>query len=197
MNRSPSFAELLDLAEGRLDDDRARLLADRIAVDDQAADTLAWIEQFLADARRLPLHAPPADLSARLRDVFAEHHGARADDTWTDAGLLHDTRVQAAGLRSAGTQDAVHLAFDSAFGRFVLEVRRAGAGTVDLAGLVLLDRDSAGADVSFLEAGVVRRVARTDRHGRFEARDVPAVVDELRLAAGAARVRTELDLRQL
>ena len=199
MNRRPTFTELLDLAEGRLDDDRARLLFDRVAVDDEAAGTLAWIEGFLADARGLPLQQPPPELSARLRAVFPGHHGAH-DDEWSEASLLHDTRAPAAGQRSAGVHDdvhdAVHLAFDSELGRFVIEVRRTGAATVDVDGLVLLDAGSSSVDVTFVEGGVLRRAARAGRDGRFEARDVPTTVDELRLSAGAARVRTKLDLRQ-
>lgn len=195
MIRRPTFTDLLDLAEGRLEGEQALRVADEVALDDEAAVTLAWIEDFLHDARRMPLQQPPPELSARLRAVFVGHH-TQQDDSWTDASLLHDTRIQAAGVRSTGVHDSVHLAFDSEVGRFVVEVRAAGSGVVDVAGLVLLDDGSAGTDVTFLEAGVVRRVARAERDGRFEANGVPETVDELRLTSGAARVRTGLDLRQ-
>ncbi|MFC5727762.1 MULTISPECIES: hypothetical protein [Nocardioides] len=195
MTRRSTFTELLDLAEGRLERDHAQRVADEIALDDEAALTFAWIEDFLHDARRMPLQEPPPELRARLRDLFAGHH-TQQDDSWSDASLLHDTRKQAAGVRSAGVHDSVHLAFDSEGGRFVVEVRPAGTGAVDVVGLVLLNDGSAGTDLTFLEAGVVRRVARAERDGRFEATGVPETVDELRLTTGAVRVRTRLDLRQ-
>lgn len=194
--RRPSFTDLLDHAEGRLSGDRSRWVASHVATDEQAARTLAWIEEFLHDARRMPLVQPPTELSARLRSMFSGQHAPVADERWTDADLLHDTRVQAAaGTRSGTTAEARHLAFDSPAGRFIVEVARSGEDTVDLAGLLLLAGGDDGIDLTFLEAGVVRAVARSRRDGHFEVAAVAREVDELRLTGPDVRLRVRLDLR--
>lgn len=192
---TPRFTELLDWVEGRLDDDRARAVAEYVATDDEAAHTVEWLEGFLHDARLMPLHQPPPELSARLRAAFVGYHHPRQPDEWSDATLLYDTRKPAVGMRSTGTVDGIHLAFDSQVGRFVVEVKPSRPGTVDLEGMVLAGTGSA-IDLAFLEAGALRRAARTDRYGRFEVRHVPDTVDELWITAESGRARAALDLRR-
>lgn len=197
MSRMPSLADLADWVEGRLEGEPARLVAEFVAVDPDAARTVAWIEQFLADAAAMPLQKPPPELSARLRAAFNGHQEATGPDGWSDAELLHDTRQQrVAGIRSAGVGEAAHLAFESDAGRFVLEVRAAGNGAVDIEGLVLVEDRATEVVLTFLETDVVRRIVRAEAGGRFEARDVPDTVDELRLDVDGARVRARLDLRR-
>ena len=192
MSRRLTFTDLLDLAEGRLAEDEARRLEAEAMLDEEAAGTLAWIREFLVQAQRLPLTQPPPELSAHLRALFAGAAPASGDG-WTTASLLHDTRQHAAaGVRSA-RGDTRHLAFDSPAGRFIVEVRPAGPDLVDLSGMVLLD-GSGGASLTFLEAGVVRGVARCRRDGHFEATAIPRGVDELQLTGGDIRLRAALDL---
>lgn len=192
----PTFTELLDHAEGRLPAERSRWVEDQVALDGDAARTLRWIQDFLDQAQRMPLTQPPPELSARLRAMFSGAGavgGTGGDQPWTTADLLHESRGQGvAGVRSAAT-DTRHVAFDSPAGRFIIEVQPASDDAVDLSGLVLLDGAS-GASLTFLEAGVVRAVARCQRDGHFEALGVPRVVDELQLVAGDVRLRAELDL---
>jgi hypothetical protein len=193
-----TFTELLDHAEGRLPAERSRWVEDQVALDEDAAHTLAWIEDFLAQAQAMPLTQPPPELSARLRAMFSGAAETAGDQPWTTAHLLHESRGQGvAGVRSSAT-DTRHVAFDSPAGRFIVEVRPGGAegaDRADLSGLVLVD-GAGGASLTFLEAGVVRAVARCQRDGQFEALGVPRAVDELQLVAGDVRLRAQLDLRE-
>lgn len=192
----PTFTELLDWVDGRLSDDHAEAVATYVATADAATlETVQWIRDFLADARSMPLVVPPPELSARLRNVFVGLHSPELDD-WSDASLLYDTRMgyAAAGVRSH-EGDGVHLAFDSAVGRFVLDAVAAGPGEVDVQGLIMVGPDDTdGVDLAFLQQGTLRRAARATADGRFDVRGVPADVDELWLTAGDTRVRAELNL---
>lgn len=191
---NPTFTELLDWAEGRLDAHRAEQVAAHVAEADPAtARTVAWIEEFLHGARLMPLHQPPPDLSDRLRAAFVGFHQPHGTDDWHDATLLYDTREPAAGMRSAGIADGTHLAYESGIGRFVIEASPSGPGRVDLAGLVLGARDAA-VDLAFMVDGVLQRAARTDRQGRFTVSEVPDTVDEVWLTTAAGRARAVLDL---
>ncbi|GAA1501631.1 hypothetical protein [Nocardioides humi] len=198
MTTRPTFTELLDWVEGRLAGDRADAVASYVAAGDPATTaSVEWIREFIAGARSMPLSEPPPELSARLRNVFEELHRPGHGDGWSDASLLHDTRtgLAVAGLRSLD-DDGVHLAFDSEIGRFVLDATAAGAGEVDIQGLIMLAPGTRGVDLAFLERGDLRRAVRSTPDGRFDARGVPVDVDELWLTSGATRVRTVLDLRR-
>ncbi|MBU2696851.1 MULTISPECIES: hypothetical protein [Pimelobacter] len=194
VTRRPTFTEIVDWIEGRLPDERADQVAAEVAADEDSAGAAAWMTQFLADARRLPLETPPPELSARLRGLFDDAANLPPEVRWATAHLLYDTREAMTGTRSADLLDHTHLAFETEHGRFVVEVRRAGAGEVDLHGLLLLDEGAAAADVTLLEDGTVRRRARTTADGRFELLQVPQSVDELRIAVRDARVSAPLDL---
>ena len=197
MAARPSFTDLLDWVEGRLAPEHADAVTAFVATADaETAETVAWIREFLEDARSMPLAQPPAELSARLRDVFVGLHSPELGDDWTEASLLYDTRMgmAAAGVRSMD-DDGVHLAFDSELGRFVLDATAAGPGVVDVQGLVVTDRaEATGIDLAFLQGGTLRRASRTTADGRFDVRGVPVDVDELWLSSGSTRVRAVLDL---
>ena len=193
----PTFTDLLDWVEGRLQPEQSELVAAYVDTADPATlETVDWIRTFLHDARSTPLAQPPAELSARLRDVFVGLHSPQQSSDWTDAALLYDTRMglAAAGVRSA--DDGVHLAFDSELGRFVIDAVVAGPGEVDVQGLIMLDGvDEGGVDLAFLQAGSLRRAARTTKDGRIDVRGVPVDVDEMWLTSGGTRVRARLDLQ--
>lgn len=194
----PSFTDLLDWVEGRLVPERADTVSSYVAhADPVTAESVAWIRDFLEDARSMPLAEPPADLSARLRGVFVGLHSPDLDDGWSDASLLYDTRtgLAAAGVRSLD-DDGVHLAFASDLGRFLLDATPAGPGEVDIHGLIMLARAGTdGVDLAFLQQGTLRRASRATADGRFDVRGVPIDVDELWLTSGSTRVRAVLDLQ--
>ena len=192
----PTFTDLLDWVEGRLQPEQSDQVAAYVDTADPATlETVEWIRDFLQEARSKPLAQPPAELSARLRDVFVGLHSPEQSSDWTDASLLYDTRMglAAAGVRSA--DDGVHLAFDSDLGRFVLDAVPAGTGEVDVQGLIMLDGDATGVDLAFLQAGLLRRAAHATKDGRIDVRGVPVDVDEMWLTSGGTRVRARLDLQ--
>ncbi len=192
----PTFTDLLDWVEGRLQPEQSDQVAAYVDTADPAAlETVEWIRDFLQEARSKPLAQPPAELSARLRDVFVGLHSPEQSSDWTDASLLYDTRMglAAAGVRSA--DDGVHLAFDSDLGRFVLDAVPASTGEVDVQGLIMLDGDATGVDLAFLQAGLLRRAAHATKDGRIDVRGVPVDVDEMWLTSGGTRVRARLDLQ--
>ncbi|GAA3824004.1 hypothetical protein GCM10022242_26840 [Nocardioides panacisoli] len=184
--------------EGRLVAERADAVTAYVATADAGTtETVQWIRDFVEDARSMPLQQPPTELSERLRDVFVGLHNPELSNDWSDASLLYDTRMgmAAAGVRSLD-DDGVHLAFESELGRFVLDATNSGEGMVDVQGLVVVERgEPTGIDLAFLQAGSLRRAARTTADGRFEVRGVPTEVDELWLSSGTTRVRAVLDLQ--
>ncbi|WP_141003115.1 hypothetical protein [Nocardioides humi] len=195
MTRRPTFTEIVDWVEGRLPSERAEQVAAEVAADDASADAAAWMTRFLSDARLLPLVAPPAALSARLRGLLGDPAHLPPEVRWSAAHLLYDTREPITGTRSAeAALDHAHLAFETEHGRFVVEVHRAMPGHVDLNGLLLLDHGAGVADVTLLEDGVVRRLARTTPDGRFELTEVPDSIDELRIVVRDTRIAAALDL---
>lgn len=195
MGRRPTPADIFDWVEGRLAPERAQAVAEHVAADPAAAATAEWFERFREDAARLPLERPPAELSQRLRDLFVAGTAQAPGPQWSSARLLYDTRdARVAGTRSADTLDSTHLAFESEAGRFIVEVRPAGVGAVDLIGLLLLENPVEGIDLSLLEDGVVRRMVRASADGRFELHEVPDSVDELRFVAGPVQVSAPLRL---
>ncbi len=193
----PTLTDLLDWVEGRLSEERSDQVSAYVdTADPTTLETVEWIRGILEGARSMPLVQPPADLSARLRDVFGGLHSPQQGSEWSDASLLYDTRLglTAAGVRSA--DDGVHLAFTSELGRFVIDAAPAAPGEVDIHGLIMLeDADGTGVDLAFLQGGSLRRAARATRDGRIDVRGVPVDVDELWLTSEGTRVRARLDLQ--
>jgi hypothetical protein len=194
VTRRTTFTEIVDWIEGRLPANRARDVAEAVRDDDEAADAAAWVADFLATADRLQLETPPSDLGSRLRGLFRDPVGLAPDHGWSRARLLYDTRGAGAGVRGADAGAQTHLAFDSEAGRFVIEAAPARAGHVDLRGLLLADRPPVTAEVTLLEAGVVRRRGHSTAAGHFAFDEVPMSVDELRIAVDGLRVAARLEL---
>jgi hypothetical protein len=194
VTRRTSFTEIVDWVEGRLPAERARGVAEALRDDVRAADTAAWVAEFLATAGRLRLETPPPGLRGRLRGLFDDPAGVGPDHGWSRARLLHDTRGAVAGVRGTDGSTQTHLAFDSGAGRFVIEIGPASAGHVGVRGLLLAERTPVAAEVTLLEAGVVRRRGHSTADGHFAFDEVPVVVDELRIAVDGLQVAAQLQL---
>lgn len=196
MSRLPSFTELVDWVEGRLDEVRAARVATLVADGvSEVVDSVAWIREFRRAADVLPLQRPAAEVSASLRQLFRDHH-AVGNPGWVEAVLRFDSRTQPmVGVRSAATAELAHLVYDGDFGAVVVNVNRLGQGQVGLRGYVSLTAaDEDGTRVSLRRSGTSERITRCDENGRFELSDVLTDVDELWIAQGDTRVRMPLDL---
>lgn len=68
---SPSFAELLDFAEGKLDSSTCERLEAHLAQEpEEATKTLEWIRTFLEASGETTVYAMPKGLEERLVDVY-------------------------------------------------------------------------------------------------------------------------------
>src|SRR3546814_807540 len=114
-NGRPSFVELADWVDGRLD--AATASGIERALDDPAISaTIGWLRRFRSLARELPVVAPPAIVRQNLRRAFARRVGARPVVGIIElAGrLVFDSRrhLEPAGVRAvADAGRSVHLAF--------------------------------------------------------------------------------------
>ncbi|HWJ11935.1 MAG TPA: hypothetical protein VNS46_21310 [Nocardioides sp.] len=195
MSERATFTDVVDWIEGRLPAEQARRVEAEVEADPDTAASAAWVRQFLAEARRVSLEDPPAELGARLRALFDPVVNAADEDRWTTARLLYDTRDQR-GPDPASPPTTAHLAFQTDLGRLVVELRSSRSGLVHLRGMLLLVRRTA-VDVTLLEKGTVRRRVRSTPEGVFEVTGVDRTVDEIRLEDGDLRLRAVIGLADL
>lgn len=194
------FARLLNWAEGRLSEEETARIAAAVAIADQETrDTVEWIGQFLRASRAMPLHTPPAELSERLRQSFAEHMVTGSRGPYSEAMLLHDTRLPsaAAGMRTSSTDEVVHLVLGTELGRLLMDVVRVAPGLLDIRGVVLFDEAARNdaVELSFLHDRVLRGMVRSGGDGQFEVREISDQIDELWVTQGDVRVRASLSFQ--
>lgn len=195
------FHVLVDWLEGRLDEERARDVAQAVATADaETQETVGWIEEFLAARTTMPLRTPPPELTAQLHDIFDRLHAPTLAGDWIDAELRHDSwAMGTAGVRSGTTEEIGHLIYHSDVAELLLEVIRTEQHRVDLRGLVQAPSTAsvlAGATIAAMSYGELVRAARSGPDGRFELTDVSDDVDELWLTHGETRVRLRTDLAE-
>ncbi len=195
----PSFEELLDWIEGRLDESDAAAMEARVEVaDEETRRTAAWIEHFMDQSRAMSLPTPPPIVRQRLRQVFKSHSESQLSVETIIAGLVFDSRKgrELVGVRGpASTDDRFHLGFECAEGYIMLDVAPAADGEMDIDGQVLL----AGIGPPVFEA--VARHATGDRSsalgdefGRFALAAVPAATSSLELSNGELTLVLPLEL---
>jgi hypothetical protein len=78
----PTFADLLDYAEGRLHGDDLRRVETALAsLPEGVVAEWEWVQRFVATSRTPPLHALPAGLEDRLMAVYSGAFGSSMADT--------------------------------------------------------------------------------------------------------------------
>lgn len=107
MTRSekPTFSQLLDWLEGRLDDEEARRLEDRLRTAGAETDAdLGWLRSFLDASGAARLAAPPAEVRRDLLLKFETFTRARRAPGLLARLIATLTFDSAAGLAPAGVR---------------------------------------------------------------------------------------------
>lgn len=200
MSIPPTFTELMDWIDGRLDDARGEDVARRVDVSGpETAETVAWIRSFRAAADTMPLAAPPPEVGHHARAAFRHLRAAgRPDASWFDVAF--DSRLApVAGVRSSSRGGPYRLDLTGEGIAVSIDVTPLDGGSLAIDGTVrATDATDAAAEdtigVVFTSAGETRRRTAVDRHGRFSA-EVPGDVDEIRVVDALRQVRAGLSPR--
>lgn len=196
MNRPPTFTELVDWVDGRLDEPRAADVSERAASGGpETEDALAWIHEFKAAAALMPLANPPERVRASLRASFRQLRAPWAGAA-DELSLDFDSRLApVAGVRSTATLSGpFHLDFSSAGFRVSLDVSPLVGDEVLVNGALSSD-GVLGTDLGivFTSDGQPRRTTTADRSGRFSTQ-VPTDIDEIWIVSATHRGRASLNL---
>lgn len=200
--RQPSFARIADWVEGRFEPDVAAQLAATVEADPELRASAAWLTDFEALTRALPLEEPPPLVQQRLRQHFDRWSIAQAvleqPVPMSVADLVFDSRLDRplAGVRGASEDDAFHLAFQSELADLVVDVRPRPDGLLDLSGQVLPAAADAAPvfEASIRGGGSPRRCVDGDVLGRFELSGVSAEAAELWVGNGELEIVAALRL---
>lgn len=192
----PTFRELLDWVEGRLDGERAQAIDARVASGDESiAATVAWIRGFLAFGRSHPIPEPPPILRQRLRQSFRRHIGAAEPASMQRAELVFDSRSDAvlAGVRGGSDpEDGYRLAFAAEPIGVLIDVVPESAGTVSLAGQVLAEETDAPVWAATIDHATGTLTAIDgDSDGCFAIAGVPVDTTKLTLSNGVVEIVIE------
>lgn len=197
---SPTFNELVDWIDGRLEEAAAADMASRVAASGpDVIDTVSWIRSFREAAATMPLQKPPEDVSARIRAAFRELRGPMSGPV-DELELEFDSRMSPiAGVRSTGHTESFHLDFGSEDLSISLDVSPHTEGDLLVRGTVSgegrdtnIDRpleDDLG--LVFTSSGETQRTTRLDRNGGFTVQ-VPADVNEVWVLSATRRARATL-----
>ena len=199
MTGQPTFTNLVDFVEGRLDQGASAGIERSLAAGDpEAGATVAWLRTFLFLGKQLPLEAPPVRVRYYLQRQFEQRSGrapARARPVrQLLAALMFDSRrdLVAEGVRSGGVDaKSVHLAFSSPEAEVLVDLSSRRGGHLRIDGQVLWTRQGPQASEATVTAPGSVETSRTgDELGRFSFDRVPADVD--RLLVQGADVEIEL-----
>ncbi|MGD9752552.1 MAG: hypothetical protein AB7W59_16315 [Acidimicrobiia bacterium] len=170
-----SLEQLLDLVEGRLDPEHARLVERTLT--GEHAETMRWLAWFRDTASTVRFTGPSPELVGRLHAMVPARPGLleRLTGRLRSATLveLSNGGPLVAGARGATTEPARQLLFETPDGTdVVLRLSNLADGGVRIDGQVLADQPDR--DVAFL-AGPFEQLVRTDEFGEFGL-EVPADV---------------------
>ena len=196
------FARLLDWVEGRLSEEEARAVAERVAAADNAmrAD-VAWMRAFSRISEDTVIVSPPPEVRDALIERFEAYAEGKQQPGFLErlvATLTFDSNLQPAlGLRAAGISESQRqLVYSTDAADVAIIVRpRARDGLLDVYGQILpVDGTDSGVFGVQLrkDASEVATTATNDL-GEFTFEAVPPGVYE----ALAANDRVEIQLPQV
>ncbi len=204
---TPTFAQLLDWVEGKLDADAAAQIqaqVDAALASEQATlhETLAWLRAFRARAQKTVLVSAPADVKAGVLRMF-EGASAQNKHNVIQRMIAQLTRSIAPGLAMAGARSTTssrarprQLRFECAAADIVLSIARdADDRGFNLTGQVL-PRPVTGVSVAQLAAQLLRddvevALTTTDAFGEFAFAELLPGHYALMLASPAIEIGVE------
>ena len=192
-----AFSQLVGWAEGRLSEEEARAVEERMAVAD--ASTLAdvaWLRKFVRATEDSILESPPSEVRSTLIARFKAHaEGRRTPDLLKGvvATLTFDGSLRpAVGARAAGTQGARRQLVYSADALDVALnfLPRARDKNFDLDGQVLPrnDVELGSFSVQLLQGETELGITATDDLGTFAFESIPSGVYEIILSTDQIEV---------
>ena len=111
-----SFAKLIDWVEGRLSAQEAQQVAEYVAQSAEAAENVAWLQQFIGMSEQIVLRKMPTAVRAKVTERFEQQAAPRRRPGFWErlqAALSFDSWQQPAlvGLRSGGTSQSRQLVY--------------------------------------------------------------------------------------
>jgi hypothetical protein len=192
------FARLLDWVEGRLSEEEARSVAERVAAADSATHAdVAWMRVFAQISEDTVIASPPSG----VRDVLIERFEAYAEGKQRPgllerlvATLTFDSNLQPAiGLRAAGTLGSQRqLAYSTEAADVTINLRpHPRDGLLDLHGQIMPvdDTDSGIFGIQLLEGSSEISTTATNELGEFTFEAVPPGVYELLASSGRVEIQ--------
>lgn len=197
---SPTFNELVDWIDGRLEESASAEMATRVAAaGPDVIDTVSWIRSFREAAAKMPLQKPPEDVSARIRAAFRQLRGPLSGPV-DELELEFDSRMSpVAGVRSTGYEESFHLDFGGDDLSVSIDISPHTGGDLLVRGTISGEGRDEDADrlleadlgLVFTSSGETRRTTRLDRNGQFMVQ-VPADIDEVWVLSATRRARATL-----
>lgn len=191
----PTFRQLLDWAEGRLDPQAAARLEEQAAGgDEETRRTITWIRSFLEESRRQPLEGAPPIIRQRLRQAFASRAGAAQEVERLVAELTFDSRLdpELVGVRTVSGDEEYGGPYQLAFRAGAIDILvdvSASSGTYLLEGQVFAPDQAAEVWVVTAEyAGTTRTDIGGDELGSFSVAGIPGVPQRLSLSNGVLEI---------
>ena len=171
-----SFERLADWVEGRLSDEEARDVEERVAAAGEATRAeVAWLRAFAGISEDIVFDEPPPEVREEMTRRFEAYAEGRRSPGLMErlvANLSFDSGVQPAfGVRAAGSRETQRqLIFTTDAAEIALNVRpRPRDGSLDLDGQVFPagDADPASFTVQLLSGTDEVGITATDQLGEF------------------------------
>lgn len=199
----PSFAELVDWVEGRLDADEAARVSRELAQAGPAArEAVAWLREFVEASSATVFAEPPARIREALTSRFAEATGSAEPPGLLErvrAALVWDSRRQpglALARSVASPVTECHLVYRAAGIDVALDIYPLGTSWVQVAGQVLPPADviSPVSSVRLMRHTHTLAMAPLDELGEFSFARVQPGSYEMRLLGASLEITVDVDL---
>jgi hypothetical protein len=192
------FARLVDWIEGRLSEQEARIVEERVAADSAARADAAWLRAFARISEDTVIASPPPDVRDALIDRFEAYAEGKQHPGLFErlvATLTFDSdRQPALGLRAVGVPESQRqFVYSTDAADVAMIVRpRARDGLLDLYGQILPvdSADSGVFGVQLLEGSSEVTTTATNDLGEFTFEAVPPGVYEV--LASSDRVEIQI-----